>query len=306
MTSSRRKRPPGLRRLTGHTPKAVHGGALMPVLTAVLLAVLSACGDAERGSSAEAAESGSSTARTGGIFGGSVQPEASGGGSSSSPPISTPGESATPGRTSSPPSGSGTVEGRGQVPEGQIDVTDLGYTVGPPDAPIQVIEFSDFGCGYCRRFHVNTYPTLYEEYVESGEVAWKYIPFVLGIFPNGEEAAIAGECVLRHGRSSFPEFRDRLFEEQGEWRDSDDPSSFFVEVASEAGVDAGPMRRCVREEGTAEQVQANNAVGRRIGLRGTPSFLINGFPLHGAQPLDIFRTIFDDMLSGPRGQGGGR
>ena len=262
------------------------------------LAALPACGpdDDGTGDTSEA----SRTSRTGGIFGGSVQPGASrDANGSSSAPLSAPGEGsrqgAGAGTTSGPRGTTGT--GGNQVPSDPVDVTDMGYTVGSPDAPIQVIEFSDFGCGFCRRFHLNTYPTLYEEYVETGRVAWKYIPFVLGIFPNGEEAAIAGECVLRHGRRAFPDFRQRLFEDQAAWRDSEDPASFFVDVGAEAGVDPDPLRRCIEEEGTAEQVRANNAVGRRIGLRGTPSFLINGFPLHGAQPAMIFRNVFDEMLS---------
>ncbi|MFP3948323.1 MAG: DsbA family protein [Longimicrobiales bacterium] len=269
------------------------------------LVTLSACGVESGGADeSESSEAAPTTGRTGGIFGGSVQPRASrDAAGSSSAPLSTPdGSSGSRSGSGGAPAGSGTGGGasgsdeQGQVTAGEFDVTDMGYTVGAPDAPIQVIEFSDFGCGFCRRFHLNTYPALHEEYVETDRVAWKYIPFVLGIFPNGEEAAIAGECVLRHGRRSFPEFRNRLFEDQGAWRDSDDPASVFVEVGSEAGVDPAPLRRCIEEEGTAEQVRANNAVGQRIGLRGTPSFLINGFPLHGAQPAMVFRNIFDDML----------
>lgn len=255
----------------------------------VVLALVAAQGCDGRADGAAAGGQEGATTRTGGIFGGTVQPPSGEAGESD--------ESATasaPGTTEVGPGsaagGSGTARSQG------IDVGGMGYTTGSDAAPIRVIEFSDFGCGYCRRFHLNVYPTLREEYVDAGHVQWKYIPFVLGIFPNGREAAVAGECVIRHGPDSFPGFRDRLFEDQGAWRDADDPTDVFVEVATSQGVDPEPLRQCIREEAVMDRVQANNAAGRELGIRGTPSFMVNGFPLHGAQPLEIFRTLFDDML----------
>lgn len=263
------------------------------------LAAAQACDNADAEAGGESGDA--PPTRTGGIFGGTVQPRSGGAGSGTAAPES--GEVPDEARSGAP--GSSLQSRRGARPSspatpGQstgIDVSELGYTAGSESAPIRVIEFSDFGCGYCRRFHLEVYPTLREEYVEEGHVEWKYIPFVLGIFPNGEEAAIAGECVIRHGPDSFAGFRDRMFEDQSAWRDQDDPTDVFVEVAAAEGVDPEPLRRCIEEGAVMERVRENNAVGREVGIRGTPSFLINGFPLHGAQPLNIFRTIFDDMLS---------
>jgi hypothetical protein len=56
-------------------------------------------------------------------------------------------------------------------------------------APVVVVEFSDFGCPYCARFALESLPVIEEEYIRTGQVRWQYVPFTMGIFPNGEEAA---------------------------------------------------------------------------------------------------------------------
>lgn len=178
-----------------------------------------------------------------------------------------------------------------------FDLARMGYTAGSSDAPIRVVEFSDFGCGYCRKFHIETYPALHREYVETGKVRWKYVPFVLGSFPNGREAAHAGECAIE--QDGFPRMRRRLFEDQSQWRRSDRPVDVFVRLAEEEGLDAGRFRTCLEEGRRADRVRENVALGRRVGVRGTPTFVIQGYPLQGAQPVQVFRQIFERLLSAP-------
>src|SRR5690606_24185800 len=81
-----------------------------------------------------------------------------------------------------------------------LDVTGVGWVTGLDDAPVTVIEFSDFGCPFCAQFALDTYPTLHTEFVLAGQVRWIYVPFVIGRFPNGEGAALAGECAGEQGR----------------------------------------------------------------------------------------------------------
>lgn len=185
------------------------------------------------------------------------------------------------------------------------DVSGLGHDAGSVRAPIRVVEFSDFGCGYCRRFHVETYPTLHEEYVETGLVRWKYVPFTLGRFPNGEEAATAGECAIEQDR--FPELRDRLFHDQRAWAGSDEPVDVLVRLAAAEGLDEERFRACLEEgDEAADRVRENGAAARAIGIRGTPTFFVDGHPLQGAQPVHVFRQILDRMLElRTSGAGGG-
>lgn len=181
---------------------------------------------------------------------------------------------------------------------------DLGWNEGDPSAPVRIIEFSDFGCGYCRQFHEETYPTLVEEYVETGKVQWKYVPMVLGIFgPNATSAAIAGECLGEQGH--FAAARDSLFASQREWKGASDPYPVFRRIAEAVDADVDRWDQCIGEGWQEERVVAGTQLSRQAGVRGTPTFFIVGYqPIPGAIPLDIFREVLDTVFVTAQREGG--
>ncbi len=194
-----------------------------------------------------------------------------------------------------PPPTSGSPRVSAQEQEARpLDISQMGYDRGSSEAPVRVLEMSDFGCGYCRLFHQETYPVLLENYVEAGLVQWKFIPFVLGRFPNGLEASIAAECGGEQDRF-FP-MQGRLFADQAGWKNSDDPFPFFSQLAEEEGLDVDRFDQCVDGGWRENQVRANIRLGREIGVRGTPTFIIDGVPISGALPVDTFRDILDLAL----------
>lgn len=176
-----------------------------------------------------------------------------------------------------------------------LDIARMGYDRGSPEAPVRVLELSDFGCGYCRRFHQEVFPALLEIYVDAGLVQWKFVPFVLGMFPNGLEASIAGECGGE--QDQFFPMQTRLFSDQSGWKNSQDPFPFFSRIAEEEGLDVDRFNRCVEGGWRESKVRANIRLGREVGARGTPTFLIDGAPVAGALPLDTFRDILDIALT---------
>ena len=182
-------------------------------------------------------------------------------------------------------------------PVAPTDLSLLGYDVGVDDAPIRIVEFSDFGCGYCRKFHEEIYPILEEEYVATGKVEWKYVPMILGIFgPNAEHAARAGECGGEQDR--FESMRDRLFSGQPEWKGADDPNALFETYASELGLDVDRFRSCVSEGWMDQRIVAGTELSRQVGVRGTPTFVVVGYaPIPGALPLDLFRQVLDTVYA---------
>ncbi len=175
-----------------------------------------------------------------------------------------------------------------------LPIAEMGYNLGSADAPVKVIEISDFGCGYCRGFHQEIFPSLLEIYVEAGFVEWKYIPFVLGMFPNGLQAATAGECAGEQDRF-FP-MQARLFRDQGGWRSSDDPYAYFSNLAAEEGLDVVRFDSCIEGGWRDNHVRSNIRLGQQAGAQGTPLFLIDGRPLLGAVPMEDFRAILDAAL----------
>ncbi len=185
--------------------------------------------------------------------------------------------------------------GTTQLPPAQeVALADLGFDLGTEAAPIGVIEFSDYGCGFCRRFHTETFPGLQRDYIDAGRVRWKYITYVSGMFANGLPAAFAAECAGE--QDLFAPVSRALYERQSEWKSLGDPLDFFRELAEEAGADPGRFTSCMAEARPEDRVRSGVVTGRRLGIRGTPSFLINGvLPVMGAQPREYWDTVFTSI-----------
>ena len=179
-------------------------------------------------------------------------------------------------------------------PEAQeVPLEELGFDFGSDDAPITVIEFSDYGCGYCRRFHTETFPTIRKDYIETGKVRWKYVTYVSGMFANGLPAAFVAECAGEQGL--FEPISDLLYERQADWKGLGDATAAFNELAREVGVDVDELGACIDEERPKARVRSGIVTGRNLGIRGTPAFLANGVPLMGAQPLEWWVEFFSAM-----------
>jgi protein-disulfide isomerase len=182
-------------------------------------------------------------------------------------------------------------------PSGQEapDIASLGYDQGSTEAPVRVVEFSDYGCSFCRKFHMETWPTLQEEYVETGKVLWKTVPFVIGNWASSLDASLGGECALEQGKAE--RMTELLFERQAEWKGASDPAPPVAAIAEAAGLDMAPYRTCVDEAKYLWRVQAHTSLARQAGVRGTPTFFVVGYaPVQGALPLELFREILDTVL----------
>ena len=179
-------------------------------------------------------------------------------------------------------------------PSQELDLSQLGYNAGDSASIVRVVEFSDFGCGYCRQFHLETYPTLEANYMATGKVEWKYVPIVIGMFPNAIEAAETGECAGEQG--AFPAMRDHLFEQQPEWKSSDDPMPLMYGYAEEVGLDMPTFRSCIAEGRTRDRIAAGTQLSQQAGVRGTPTFFIVGYqPIPGVIPLELFEQVLDTV-----------
>jgi protein-disulfide isomerase len=175
------------------------------------------------------------------------------------------------------------------APADTVDLRRIGYAEGAADAPVTVIEFSDFGCPFCAMFAQGSYPELRREFIATGRVRWVFVPFVMGMFPNGAEAARAGECAGEQDR--FREMKLRIYAGQNEWKSSRNATSVFAGYARELGLDEARFASCYREDRGGTRTRANNRAADALGVRATPSFLVNGRLVEGALPLLQFRMI---------------
>lgn len=159
--------------------------------------------------------------------------------------------------------------------------------LGPVDAPVLMIEFSDYQCQYCGKFARETLHPLLELY--EGQIRFVYRDFVI-YGPLSFQAALSAECANEQG--AFWLYHDRLFEQQ----DNLTPEFFFA-MAEELNLDLQQFARCASDPAVEAEVKADTAAGQDLGIRGTPTFYINGRILVGAQPLETFTALIEEELA---------
>ncbi len=158
---------------------------------------------------------------------------------------------------------------------------------GNPDAPVMIVEFSDFQCPFCQR----AYPVvkqLLAKYPNQVKLAYRDYP-LRQIHPQADAAASASRCAGEQGK--FWQFHDRLFESD---LPLDRPS--FVEHAAQLGLDAAQFGECLSANQFAALIEQDLQDGNRAGVNGTPAFFINGVALTGAQPLAAFDKVVEEEL----------
>jgi protein-disulfide isomerase len=186
-------------------------------------------------------------------------------------------------------------QGAGDYAAPRAGRIEAGYQLGAPDAPVVVVEFSDFGCPYCGQFALGTFPDLHREYIEAGLVRWRYIPVSFG-FAGGALMGAAAECAGRlEGADGFWRAHEALYRHQTALR-GPEALERMLGFLDAVGLNPADINACIREPATAATLEANNRVAEEWFVRGTPSFLVNGAPMSGAMPTDFFRTILDTTL----------
>lgn len=174
---------------------------------------------------------------------------------------------------------------------------------GSPDAPITIIEFSDFQCPFCSRFHNETLPTILEQYVDTGKVKFVYRDFpIQSSHPNAMPAAAASECA--HEQNKYWEYHDALFERQQTWNNLKlaDSIDTFKNIAKEFNLNEDQFNSCLDSGKYIEEINKDLRDGTNYGITGTPGFFVgnekNGFvKLIGAQPIEAFKKIIDSQLN---------
>lgn len=170
---------------------------------------------------------------------------------------------------------------------------------GDKDAPVTIIEFSDYQCPFCKRFYDQVVPSLEEEYVSKGKVRMVFRDYPLNFHKKAVPAAIAANCAGEQGK--YWEVHDFLFENPDKLE-----IDAILSATQELGLDHGKFEKCVNDK-TDKEAEINNdfADGQKYGVRGTPSFFIGktgdgkemtGIYVRGAQPYNVFKNHIDQLL----------
>jgi len=164
--------------------------------------------------------------------------------------------------------------------------------IGDADAPVVLVEFSDYRCGYCQKFFNETLPQIKANYIDTGKLRFVYKDFLLG-YDGDYEAALVAECTRDQlGDDSFFMMHDRIFQTISAGFDFERYADYAVEL----GADRDEFKSCFESEKFKDDIYADVADGKSVGVNGTPGFVLNGRTISGAQPYEVFAEAIDAQL----------
>ncbi len=179
----------------------------------------------------------------------------------------------------------------------KVDVSaDDDAALGDVNAPVTIIEFSDYECPFCRRFWKETLPELKKQYIDTGKVRFVYRDYPLSFHPGAQPAAEAAECA--GDQNKYWEMHDAIFAQQD--KQGSGTIQFGVtelkQWARTAGLNAAAFNECLDSQKYKSEVQKDFADGGKVNVDGTPTFFINGKRLVGAQPFTAFQAAIEEAL----------
>lgn len=178
------------------------------------------------------------------------------------------------------------------APQVYADVsTDDDAFIGEEDAPVTVIEFSDYQCPFCKRFRDDTFDQIVSNYVDTGKVKFVYRDFPLSNHPQAQKAAEATECAREQDESKFWEMHDAIFANQGAIAVEN-----LKQYALAMGLNGATFDTCLDSGKYAEETQKDFQDGAAAGISATPSFFVNGELVRGAKPYSAFVEAIDRAL----------
>ncbi len=163
-------------------------------------------------------------------------------------------------------------------------------SLGPANAEITIIEFSDFECPYCTKWQVEVWPEIQKAFPKQVRLVYRDFP-LYGLHANAEAAAEAANCAGDQG--AYWEYHDKLF-----GAESGLGTSAFNQYANELGLDAEKFSTCLESGLFKDEVKADYEYASNLGISSTPTFFINGIAVVGAQPFSVFQQIITKELAG--------
>ena len=189
--------------------------------------------------------------------------------------------------------------------DAEVEILDDDPYIGGEDAQVVMIEFSDYECPFCQRYHLNTYPEIKSTYIDEGRIGYVWKDFPLSFHdPLATDQAVAAQCVMRlEGSEKYFEYADKIFETTEGGGNGMDESQ-LNDLAEEIGVDKADFDACADNDETLAKVEANIEVGAAAGIAGTPGFVIGviedgvvkGEVVSGALPFANFQDVINSYL----------
>lgn len=165
-------------------------------------------------------------------------------------------------------------------------------TKGKGDAPVTIIEFSDFECPFCLKFQQETLPKLEAKYGNKVRFAYKHFPLT-DVHPHAMDAALASSCAyFLGGNEAFFTYSDALFNRVNEWKTNEPKLASLSPQFDEKKFNA-----CMQSDGTKRWVNKDIEDGKKLGVERVPTFFVNGIKVTGAQPFEFFDKLINQELT---------
>jgi len=191
------------------------------------------------------------------------------------------------------PPGSDTGQVAGETVPFIAEDLDVGHLPvrGDENAPVTMVEFSDFECPFCEQFYQDTLGQIEKDYVDTGKVKIYYRHYPLSFHPSAHKLAVASECANEQGK--FWEMHDKIFDNQQAGDFADDT---IIGWAGDIGLNTDTFASCLSSDKYDDIINTDLTDGTTAGVDGTPSFFVDGERLVGAQPYASFKALIDSKL----------
>lgn len=177
--------------------------------------------------------------------------------------------------------------------------------LGNKNAPVTLIEFSDYECPFCKKYFTETYPQVKKDYIDTGKVKMVFRDLPLGFHQNAPKEAEAAECARKQGGDSvYFKYHDQIFT-----KTTSNGTGLALDqlpvIAKGLGLNTGKFQQCLDSGEFKNEVEKDLADAGKVGASGTPTFFIgkstgdgeiDGIKVVGAQPYSAFKTIIDELL----------
>jgi len=168
--------------------------------------------------------------------------------------------------------------------------------LGDSDAPITILEWGDYQCTFCYKFHQNTLDVIQEEFIESGKVKLIFKDFPL----NGPDSLLASQASFcAHDQGKYWKFHDELYKNWGGERTGWVTRESLDKFANTVNLDLEKFNKCLDEQKYQDKVLSLYEFGKEVGIDATPSFLVFNdekiIKIRGNQPLEVFLKTFDEL-----------
>lgn len=178
---------------------------------------------------------------------------------------------------------------------GESSAAEVGErSIGDPDAPVTMIEYSSLTCPHCASFHNNVLPDLKERYIETGKVRMVFRDFPLN--EPAVDAAVLAHCA---GPDRYVGFLDVLFQTQDSWASAPNTRDALKQLGKLGGLSDGEMDACFDDEAMVDSILQSRLTGQNEHkVQSTPTFVINGETYAGSRDIEEFADIIDPLAGG--------